>query len=136
MTDRVWDFSGITIAITGATSGIGRAAAIEAARGGARVLLLARDSERGERVRSAISELTAQGFRGPFTPADGRVIHNAGGSEAQELAYVMAAAVAYLRALEAGGAMRQARSRVEQRQRDVFDRAGAGEQIEALEYEA
>ena len=30
-------------------------------------------------------------------------IHNAGGSEAQELAYVLAAAVAYLRALEAGG---------------------------------
>ena len=32
-----------------------------------------------------------------------RVIHNAGGSEAQELAYALAVAVAYLRALEAGG---------------------------------
>ena len=31
------------------------------------------------------------------------MIHNAGGSEAQELAYVLAAAVQYLRALEAGG---------------------------------
>jgi methylmalonyl-CoA mutase len=49
-----------------------------------------------------ISDLTAQGFRGPFAVADGRVIHNAGGSEAQELAYVLAVAVAYLRALEAG----------------------------------
>jgi methylmalonyl-CoA mutase len=33
--------------------------------------------------------------------ADGRVIHNAGGSEAQELAYALSAALAYLRALEA-----------------------------------
>lgn len=35
--------------------------------------------------------------------ADGRVIHNAGGSEAQELAFVLSAALAYLRALEAAG---------------------------------
>jgi methylmalonyl-CoA mutase len=50
-----------------------------------------------------IAELTAKGFRGPFAVADGRLIHNAGGSEAQELAYVLATAVQYLRALEAGG---------------------------------
>ena len=50
-----------------------------------------------------ISKLAAQGFRGPFAQADGRLIHNAGGSEAQELAYVLAAALAYLRALESGG---------------------------------
>jgi methylmalonyl-CoA mutase len=50
-----------------------------------------------------ISELAAQGFRGPFACADGRLIHNAGGSEAQELAYVLAVALEYLRALEAGG---------------------------------
>jgi methylmalonyl-CoA mutase len=52
---------------------------------------------------AAISDLAAQGFRGPFAAADGRVIHNAGGSEAQELAYVLAVALEYLRALEAGG---------------------------------
>jgi methylmalonyl-CoA mutase len=52
---------------------------------------------------AVISDLSRQGFRGPFAPADGRVIHNAGGSEAQELAYVLAVAVAYLRTLEAGG---------------------------------
>ena len=52
---------------------------------------------------AAIMELAAQGFRGPFACADGRLIHNAGGSEAQELAFVLAAAVAYLRALEAAG---------------------------------
>ena len=51
---------------------------------------------------TVISGLAAQGFRGPFAPADGRVIHNAGGSEAQELAYVLAVATAYLRALEKG----------------------------------
>ncbi len=35
--------------------------------------------------------------------ADGRIIHNAGGSEAQELAFALACAVSYLRALEASG---------------------------------
>jgi methylmalonyl-CoA mutase len=44
-----------------------------------------------------------QGLRGPFAVADGRIIHNAGGSEAQELAFALASAVDYLRALEAGG---------------------------------
>src|SRR5262245_10105416 len=52
---------------------------------------------------AAISDLAAQGFRGPFAAVDGRAIHNAGGSEAQELAYTLAVAVEYLRALEAGG---------------------------------
>ncbi|MGE0034257.1 MAG: methylmalonyl-CoA mutase family protein [Xanthobacteraceae bacterium] len=52
---------------------------------------------------AVISDLAEQGFRGPFAPADGRVIHNAGGSEAQELGYALAVAVTYLRALEAGG---------------------------------
>ena len=42
-------------------------------------------------------------FADPFTVADGRIIHNAGGSEAQELAFAIAAAVDCLRALEAGG---------------------------------
>lgn len=51
----------------------------------------------------AVKELAGKGFRGPFAVADGRVVHNAGGSEAQELAYVLAVGVAYLRALEAGG---------------------------------
>jgi methylmalonyl-CoA mutase len=51
----------------------------------------------------AIRDLTSEGFRGPFAVADGRIIHNAGGSEAQELAFAIAAAVDCLRALEAGG---------------------------------
>ena len=50
-----------------------------------------------------VKELADEGFRGPFAVADGRVIHNAGGSEAQELAFALANAVTYLRALEAGG---------------------------------
>ena len=48
----------------------------------------------------ATAGLLDDGFRGPFAVADGRVIHNAGGSEAQELAFALASAVAYLRALE------------------------------------
>jgi len=52
---------------------------------------------------AAISGLADSGFAGPYACGDGRVIHNSGGSEAQELAYVLAVAVAYLRALETGG---------------------------------
>ncbi|MDT3686137.1 MAG: methylmalonyl-CoA mutase subunit beta [Pseudorhodoplanes sp.] len=48
-------------------------------------------------------KLADEGFRGPFAAADARVIHNAGGSEAQELSYALSVALAYLRALEAGG---------------------------------
>jgi len=55
------------------------------------------------RFAAAVDDLAAQGYRGPFAVADGRVIHNAGGSEAQELAYALATALAYLRALEASG---------------------------------
>jgi methylmalonyl-CoA mutase len=59
---------------------------------------------------AVIHDLAAQGFRGPFAPADGRIVHAAGGSEAQELAYALAVAVAYLRVLEASGvALDQAR---------------------------
>ncbi len=52
---------------------------------------------------TVIAGLRAQGFRAPFAAADGRVIHNSGGSEAQELAYVLAVAVEYLRAFAAAG---------------------------------
>jgi methylmalonyl-CoA mutase len=51
-------------------------------------------------VTGAIKTLAAAGFKGPFAVADGRIIHDAGGSEVQELAYVLAVAVSYLRALE------------------------------------
>jgi methylmalonyl-CoA mutase len=54
-------------------------------------------------MASLIQNLAGQGFKGPFACGDGRVIHNAGGSHAQELAYALASAVAYLRALEASG---------------------------------
>jgi methylmalonyl-CoA mutase len=54
-------------------------------------------------VTGAIKGLAAMGFKGPFTVADGRVIHDAGGSEVQELAVVLAAGVQYLRALESAG---------------------------------
>jgi len=52
---------------------------------------------------NSIGELAGQGFRGPFAVADGRIIHDAGASQVQELAYALAVAVAYLRALETGG---------------------------------
>lgn len=49
------------------------------------------------------SGLLDAGFAGAVLRADGRPWHEAGASEAQELAAVLAAAVAYLRALEAEG---------------------------------
>src|SRR5712672_255981 len=54
-------------------------------------------------VTSAIKGLVALGFKGPMAAADGRVIHDAGGSEVQELAFVLASGVAYLRAIEQAG---------------------------------
>src|ERR1700704_6005885 len=54
-------------------------------------------------LTAMVRDLAAQGFGGPFAVADGRIIHNAGGSEAQELAFAIAGAVAYLRALAAAG---------------------------------
>lgn len=44
--------------VTGATSGIGRATAVELARRGATVVILARDLERGEQVRATIRQET------------------------------------------------------------------------------
>ena len=63
---------------------------------------LAWDELRREFTRTII-DLSDQGFRGPFAAADARVVHNAGGSEVQELSYAVAVGVEYLRALEAGG---------------------------------
>ncbi len=64
-------------------------------------------------MTSGIKFLAAHGFKGPFAVADGRVIHDAGGSEAQELAFVLASAVAYLRALESAGVpLEEARSMI------------------------
>jgi methylmalonyl-CoA mutase len=60
-------------------------------------------SELSKMLVAAVRNFVGQGFRGPFVVADGRIIHNAGGSEAQELAFAISAAVDCLRALDAGG---------------------------------
>jgi len=60
-------------------------------------------TETAPRFAAAVVELKRSGFVGPFAAADGRPVHDAGGSEAQELAFALAAATAYLRALEAAG---------------------------------
>ena len=59
--------------------------------------------EAAPRVAAIAADLAKRGFKGPFASADGRVVHDAGGTEAQELAFALAAAVAYLRAFEDGG---------------------------------
>ncbi|RFB81327.1 methylmalonyl-CoA mutase family protein [Methylovirgula sp. 4M-Z18] len=52
---------------------------------------------------AAATKLQAQGFGGPFFIADGRHWHEAGASEAQELALTLSAALATLRQLEKAG---------------------------------
>ena len=52
-----------------------------------------------------IAGLAAQGFAERLLAADGRIVHAAGGSEAQELGFVLAVATEYLRALEAQGVL-------------------------------
>ncbi len=70
-------------------------------------------SDLSKRMAAMIRDLAALGYRGPFAVADGRIIHNAGGSEAQELAFPLAAAVDCLRALETSGVpLEQARGMI------------------------
>jgi methylmalonyl-CoA mutase len=59
--------------------------------------------EMASSLAKTIHDLMDHGFKGPFALADGRLVHDSGGSEAQELAFTLAVGVAYLRALEAGG---------------------------------
>jgi methylmalonyl-CoA mutase len=56
-----------------------------------------------ERRAHFAADLIRRGFRGQTFLADARPLHDAGGSEAQELAYALACALAYWRALEAAG---------------------------------
>jgi methylmalonyl-CoA mutase len=60
-------------------------------------------SETAARFGGCIADLAGAGFKGPFAVADGRAVHNAGGSETQELGFVLAVAAAYLRALAGCG---------------------------------
>jgi methylmalonyl-CoA mutase len=59
-------------------------------------------SELAKPFAGVVGGLMKRGFRGPFVLADGRAIHDAGGSEVQELAFALSLAVAYLRMLEDG----------------------------------
>jgi len=59
--------------------------------------------ELGKRIAETIANLKRRGFAGPFLAADGRIWHEAGATEAQELGAVLATAVTYLRLLDAEG---------------------------------
>ncbi|HVT49153.1 MAG TPA: methylmalonyl-CoA mutase family protein, partial [Vicinamibacterales bacterium] len=65
------------------------------------------------RAGATAKDLAAKGFaKARLLRADGRAVHDAGGSEAQELAFAIATGVAYLRLLEAAGfALDEARRR-------------------------
>ena len=54
----------------------------------------------GLRDAAPLKNLLAQGFTGPFLEADGRALHDAGATEAQELACVLSLIVGYLRKLD------------------------------------
>lgn len=55
------------------------------------------------RLGQTVSTLRGRGLKAPMVRADGRLHHAAGATDAQELAAVLATAMAYLRALEAAG---------------------------------
>ena len=65
--------------------------------------LAAEWAEEADQLAATIRDLSARGFQGPFVAADARPVSEAGGSEAQELAFAIACAVAYLRALSERG---------------------------------
>jgi len=67
MTSIQQSLGGRTALVTGATSGIGRAVAIQLAREGADVIVHGRDAQRGEQV---VAEITQQGGKAHFTAAD------------------------------------------------------------------
>ncbi len=52
---------------------------------------------------SLAGEMVEQGFASPMAVGDGRPVHAAGGSEAQELAFALSTALAYVRAAHDGG---------------------------------
>lgn len=54
-------------------------------------------------VHDIIRQRVAEGFAGPFLRCDGRPFHEAGATEAQELALLVTQGITYLRALEAKG---------------------------------
>ncbi len=54
-------------------------------------------AETAKLLSGMVDGLAGQGFKGPFAVADGRGVHAAGGSEAQELAFALGNAVAYWR---------------------------------------
>lgn len=55
------------------------------------------------RLGQSVTTLRSRGFRAPMVRTDGRIHHAAGASDAQELAAILATAIAYLRTLEAAG---------------------------------
>jgi methylmalonyl-CoA mutase len=59
--------------------------------------------EESKSFATSAKSLAAAGYRFGTVAADARAVHAAGGTEAQELGFALAAALAYLRALEAGG---------------------------------
>ncbi len=67
MTSTQQNLAGRTALVTGATSGIGRAVAIQLAREGAEVIVHGRDAQRGEQV---VAEIAREGGKARFIAAD------------------------------------------------------------------
>ena len=80
-------------------------------------------------VTSAVQGLAGMGFKSPIAAADGRVVHDAGGSEVQELAFTLAAAVAYLRAIEQSGIALDAAQGMVNKRFETGDNDGANKSM-------
>jgi methylmalonyl-CoA mutase len=67
-----------------------------------------------KRISALVHDLRGRGYESPLLKADGRIMHAAGGSEAQELAFALGCALFYLRGLEAQGlTLEEARDTIE-----------------------
>ncbi|WP_216893765.1 SDR family NAD(P)-dependent oxidoreductase [Nocardia alni] len=74
------ELSGLSALVTGGTSGIGRATALELARRGARVAVAGRDAERGKRVVAEIEKLGATGIFIPTELSDAASVRSLAGA--------------------------------------------------------
>ncbi|WP_279482830.1 SDR family oxidoreductase [Aureimonas sp. SK2] len=69
--------AGLVVVLTGASSGIGRATALEAARRGARLALLARGEEELAKVRAEVEALGTEAIAVPVDVSDDAALHGA-----------------------------------------------------------
>jgi methylmalonyl-CoA mutase len=101
-----------TLRLDGFSPGVAKTVTTSSADGGAQRLHLGLDAVLADGDQADFSRdikrFVERGFVGTLVNADGRPVHNAGGTEAQELAVMAASLVGHLRLLEEAGFSQEA----------------------------